>query len=130
MLCQGLAGCCPHCRSTGAHILQANGTAGATETPDNEVLPGPPPKAQPWMSNPAAHASGVNAMHPATHGAPHPGYGAEYYFQPPGGHAAHLAQPVATTAAEDDRYTLDYLTRSELFSFLVCIVDCSSWCNM
>ncbi len=90
----------------------ANGNLDTPPASDNEVLPGPPPQPnaqQPWLpqSAPAAHPIGAHPMHSAPPGAAYQGYGAEYYFQHPGGYpVSHLHPAAVKPAAEDDRYAL------------------------
>ena len=90
----------------------ANGNLDTPPASVNEVLPGPPPQPnaqQPWLpqSAPAAHPNGAHPMHSAPPGAAYQGYGAEYYFQHPGGYPlSHLHPAAVKPAAEDDRYAL------------------------
>ena len=102
--------CCVR-RLANSQTELANGNLGAPAS-DNEVLPGPPPQPnaqQPWLpqSTPAAHPNGAHPMHAAPPGAAYQGYGAEYYFQHPGGYPlAHLHPAAVKPGAEDDRYAL------------------------
>ena len=100
-----------HCCGYRLAKSQAELANGNLDTPPaNEVLPGPPPQPnaqQPWLpqSAPAAHPNGAHPMHSAPPGAAYQGYGAEYYFQHPGGYPlSHLHPAAAKPAAEDDRY--------------------------
>ncbi|KAL0040919.1 hypothetical protein WJX79_010031 [Trebouxia sp. C0005] len=87
----------------------ANGNVDTPPVKDAEVLPGPPPQPnaqQPWLpqSAPAAHPNGAHPMHSAPPGAAYQGYGAEYYFQHPGGYpVSHLHPAGVKPAADDDR---------------------------
>ena len=99
-------GLCPSCRLAGHYAPTPYGGA---DTSKDEALPGPPPQPtaqQPWLpqSAPASHPSGPYAAHPAA--GPHPGYGAEYYYQGAGGYPApYLQLPtlLKPSPAEDDR---------------------------